>query len=171
MLETARLYLRFFEQNDFEDIFRLQRDAETMRYIRAPEPDPVVVQTRMDTWEKYHAENPALGVFTILRRENRQFVGYAVLRHAEFTPGKEIEVGYTLAPEMWGKGMATEVTKALLQYGFEQLEVPEIVAFTDPQNAASQHVLAKCGFQYVDKRTAYGGESNFFVLNRAAYHT
>lgn len=171
MLETARLHIRFFEQSDFDDIFRLQSDPETMRYIRAAEPDPAAVHARLDLWEKYHLENPQLGPFTVFLRENNQFVGYAVLRHVDFTPGKEIEVGYTFAPEMWGKGLATEVTKALLQYGFEQLEVPEIVAFTDPQNAASQHVLTKCGFQHVGKRKVYAEESNFFVLKRADYHT
>jgi RimJ/RimL family protein N-acetyltransferase len=58
-----------------------------------------------------------------------------------------IEVGYRLLPEYWGKGLATEGTKALIDYGFKDCKLEKVVAITHPQNKASQKVLLKCGLK------------------------
>lgn len=76
---------------------------------------------------------------------------------------QEIELGYRFARKHWGKGYATEITKAALQYGFQKLGFSEIIAMTDPQNLASQKILNKIGFT---KRglELYNGEKNLVYL-------
>ena len=162
-METTRLYIRPILETDFPDIFRLQSDPDVMRHIRPATDDPEVVRIRMAEWMNYSQKQPGLGVFILEWKENRSFVGYVVARHVAFDPTtEEYEVGYTIAPEYWGRGLASEVTPALCDYLF-QLKQPEyIVAFTAFENSASQNVLLKSGFTETGTRNIYEGGSKEF---------
>ena len=70
--------------------------------------------------------------------------------------GPDVELGYTLARAAWGKGYATELGRALVDYAFGVLRVPRVVAQVEPGNAASRHVLTKLGMTEREVRTAYG---------------
>ena len=144
---TNRLHFRPYHEADFQHIFRLQSDEEIMRYIRPATNDVAIVLERTQLWLKYAAENPGYGVWTLESLEDHAFIGYTVVRHVEFKPGAEIEVGYTLAKESWGKGYATEATEGIMQYAIKTLGAPALVAYTDETNSASNRVLEKCGFQ------------------------
>ncbi len=129
-----------------------------MRYIRPPATDLAPVLERTQLWLKYADENPGYGVWIIETMESRQFVGYAVLRHVDFQPDREIEVGYTLAEASWGKGYATEATLALMGYALQQFGIKDFVAYTDALNLASNRVLEKCGFSQIGTENIYGAE-------------
>jgi ribosomal-protein-alanine N-acetyltransferase len=165
-LETPRLHLTLVETSDFDAIWRLQSDPEVMRYIRKAETDREVVRQRLAMWSAYNAANPGFGVVALRLKPDGDFVGYAVLRHVNFQPDQEIEVGYTIATEFAGRGLATELTRALTQYAFERLGAPRVVAYTDPENLASQNVLRKCGFHFAGAGTVYSANDAFFVLDR-----
>lgn len=162
--ETPRLRLAFVNHDDFDDIWRLQSDPDVMRYIRTAETDPEVVRQRIERYLTYQAANPGLGVVSMRRKPDGAFAGYGVLRHVDFEPGRDLEVGYTIAPESAGRGLATELTRALVRYAFERFQAPRVVAFTDPENLASQNVLRKCGFHYAGVETVYSDNDSFFVL-------
>ena len=147
IFNTRRLHLRPYQEADFPHIFRLQSDEETMRYIRPAIRDAAIVLERTVLWLRYAADNPGYGIWTLESIEDHSFIGYSVVRHVEFQPGREIEVGYTLAKEHWGKGYATEATEGLMEYAKKNLSVHEMVAYTDETNVASNRVLEKCGFQ------------------------
>jgi RimJ/RimL family protein N-acetyltransferase len=70
--------------------------------------------------------------------------------------GPEIELGYTLARDAWGKGYATELGLALVHHAQTVLGVPQVVAQVEPANLASRHVLEKLGMSEREVRTAYG---------------
>jgi RimJ/RimL family protein N-acetyltransferase len=70
--------------------------------------------------------------------------------------GPEIELGYTLARDAWGKGYATELGRALVLHARTVLGVPQVVAQVEPANLASRHVLEKLGMREREVRTAYG---------------
>lgn len=167
MIETTRLYMRPILETDFPDIFRLQSDPEVMRHIRPATDDPDVVRGRMAEWMQYSQKQPGLGVYWVEWKENGSFVGYVVARHVAFDPAtKEYEVGYTIAPEYWGQGLASELTPALCNYLF-QLKQPEyIVAFTAFENSASQNVLLKSGFVETGTRNIYDGACKEFRIYR-----
>ena len=158
MINTSRLHIRPYQAADFPHIFKLQSDEEIMRYIRPAVTDAAIVLERAELWLKYAAENPGFGVFTLESLEDAGFVGYTVLRHVDFTPGREIEVGYTLAKESWGKGFATEAVAALMQYGMDTFHLHSFVAFTDETNIASNSVLEKCGFQRKEIERIYDAD-------------
>lgn len=167
IFETTRLRIRHFRESDFPGIFRLQSDPDTMRYIRAPVNEEHIVQERMEMWETYSRQNPGLGVFALEIKAGEVFAGYVTARHTNFKPEtEEYEVGYVLAPEWWGQGLVSEVVPPLCAYLFQQSGTQKIVAFTDPENIASQRVLLKCGFREVGIRQVYEGPSKEFWLEK-----
>lgn len=169
LLETPRLHLRLLSQNDFDFYYHLQSDPETMRYIRPPEPDQAVVKERIDTLMKYALENAGLGSLVAFWKETQEPVATAVLRHVDYQPGNELELGYVIAPAFRGRGVATEITRGIAAYAFDRFAVPQVVAVTDPENLLSQKVLLKCGFQLKGRRLIYGSDCLEFVLTRQPF--
>lgn len=157
--QTPRILLRPYRAEDFPHILRLQSDPEVMRYIRPAAVDASEVLERTQKWVQYAADNPGYGVWTlVLTGPTPTCIGYAVVRHIEFEPGREIEVGYTLDSTYWGKGLATEATKALVVYARDALGIQHLVAFTDVANHASNKVLEKCGFIQTGMARVYSAD-------------
>ncbi len=140
-----------------------------MRYIRTPEQDIRVVEDRVRDWADYAAQKPGLGVWMLHFIEGGDFAGYCVLREAEWREGNDLEIGYLIATEHWGKGLATEVANALCQYAFEHFDVKVLVAFIDPHNNASKRVLEKCGFEPDALVKAFDSESLRLKLMRHSF--
>jgi ribosomal-protein-alanine N-acetyltransferase len=156
-LETLRLELRVVVPGDFHDLFRLDSDPRVMKYIADGKPATRdAVAQRLKRFIRYPALYPDLGVWRTARRDTGAFIGWFALNYA----GKstDIEVGYRLLPEAWGQGYATEGAKALVDYGFDDLDLDRIIGLTHPGNKASQRVLMKAGLEdvgwgrYYDRR-------------------
>ena len=94
-----------------------------------------------------HADEPGFGVFVFRERASGVFVGRGAVRHIVIGGREEVEVGYALAAEMWGRGLATEMAAWLVAHAAENAVV-DLVAYTEPTNAASRRVLEKVGFVY-----------------------
>jgi ribosomal-protein-alanine N-acetyltransferase len=84
----------------------------------------------------------------ILRDTAGHVAGRCVLRHLDVEGIDEVEIGYGLHSQYWGKGLATEVARELLRLGLDELGRPSIVAITRPVNVGSQRVLEKTGLAY-----------------------
>lgn len=166
IFETARLSVRPLADSDFTQLYRLLSDPETMKYVRAPYTQEAQAQERMAVWAAYAAQCPGLGTFVLEKRDTGAFAGFCVARQVGYDPSShEYEIGYILSPENWGKGLATELVPPLSQYCFSQSPAKHLVAFTHPDNAASQRVLTKGGFRYIGKReTADGVSAEFWLL-------
>lgn len=96
---------------------------------------------------------------------DRTFVGRGGLRHVHIGGHDEVEVTYALMPEFWGCGLATEIPRALLKIGFEQLALTQLVAFTLTTNQASRRVMAKVGFA-LERELVHGTRGLPHVLYR-----
>jgi RimJ/RimL family protein N-acetyltransferase len=87
------------------------------------------------------------GFYAMELRETGEFIGFTGLAvpafDAPFMP--RVEIGWRLSVEHWGRGLATEAARASLRYGFEELGLTEIVAFTVPANGRSRRVMEKIG--------------------------
>ena len=167
LFATPRLIVRPLLESDFPHVFAIRSDPAVMQYIRAPETDPEQVRERVSSWAAFAEKCPGLGVFAVEMRGDGAFVGYVTARHVEFDPASpDHEVGYTFLQAYWGQGIASEVLPPLCRYLFDLSAAPKIVAFTHPENAASQRVLRKCGFQQTGTRVVYGIEGTEFGLER-----
>jgi ribosomal-protein-alanine N-acetyltransferase len=160
LFRTPRLQARWMTEQDFDDVFRLMSDPDSMRYIRPPETDPQPVRERMAKWIAYGKNAGGLGCFILEWIENQRFAGYIVGRHVDFDlQSTEYEIGYTFAPEYWGQGLATEIILPLSRYVQAITGTNKVVAFIDPQNGASERVLLKNGFVHTGTRQIYDGIS------------
>ena len=144
-LQTLRLDFREFAPGDVEDIVRLDGDRRVMKYIgdgRVHTRDEVVRFwfPRMRRLPRLYAD---LGVWHASRRDTGAFVGWFALKYAG--KSSDIEIGYRLVPEAWGRGFATEGAAAMRDYGFDDVGLARIIGITHPGNRASQRVLAKIG--------------------------
>lgn len=118
-------------------------DEETTRYlggVKTAEESRDMLDNRI---LKYYGEHPGLGMWVTLKRSSGACIGFHLLNHVR---GEAIiQVGYSLLPQYWGRGYATEMSIALLRYGYTELSLPLITANTHRDHIASQRVLQKCG--------------------------
>jgi RimJ/RimL family protein N-acetyltransferase len=142
-LGTGRLILRKWRESDREPFARMNADPEVMEYFPAPlsrqESDALVDRAEA------HLEQHGFGPWAAELRASKEFVGYIALFipqfEAAFTPC--VEIGWRLAREHWGKGLATEGARALVRHGYEVQRLAELVSFTVPANARSIRVMEK----------------------------
>jgi RimJ/RimL family protein N-acetyltransferase len=165
VIPTARLVLRARSIDDLDACVAMHADPEVVRYfggVRPPE------DVRAEIAHRIGLRHPAgLGYWTVQQAGTEDFLGWAALIPVE-DRGPEIEVGYRLRREAWGRGLGTEAAAALLDHGFGTLGLGEIVAMTHPDNHRSQRVLAKLGFRRAGQRFAWGIVNDFFRLPAGA---
>lgn len=143
--ETDRLLLRRWRESDREPFFGMNSDARVMEFfpgtLSREESDALA-----DKIEAHFAER-GFGLCAAELKEERKFIGFIGLAvpsfEAHFTPC--VEIGWRLAAECWGRGLATEGARRVVQLGFEELGLEEIVSFTTMANARSQRVMDRIG--------------------------
>ena len=145
MIDTPRLLLRPWRDADRDPFFRITSDPRVMEFFPAPltreQSDDLVGRCQA------HFDQHGFTFFAAELRETGELTGFIGLAHtpfeSHFTPC--VEIGWRLAFDHWGRGLATEGARASLRYGFEQLQLPEIVALTVPANVRSRRVMEKLG--------------------------
>jgi [ribosomal protein S5]-alanine N-acetyltransferase len=170
-LATPRLQLRRFTRADEDLLWQLNSDARVMRYLGgtlSPGKNRELLEQRILA---YYDEHPGLGVWATLERASGHCIGFHLLNHVQGQT-EVIQVGYRLFPEAWGRGYATEMTRALLAYGFQRRRLPLLTANADPGNLASHRVLLKSGLQRRGERAwpgpSYAGLGPIPYFERAA---
>lgn len=169
-LRTERLVLADLTRDDLVHTYAMDRDPLVMRYIGDGKPEA----RPFDEYSQFFSERVGLWlsahhhVWSLRTHDRDEFLGWAILKPIKETP--HVEVGYRMPQSSWGKGYATEATRAVLDYGFNTVALNEITAVTHPDNTASQHVLTKCGLVR-DGTLNYngGGEIPFFRINKERF--
>lgn len=154
-LTTPRLHLRPFTLADHVAIHEVYADPEVMRYVGHG-----AHQTLAETANALRIYGDVLAqrgysFLAVTERATGAVIGDGGL-HPMGGVGPDVELGYTLARSAWGRGYATELGRALIEYAFTKLRVPRVVAQVEPANTASRNVLAKLGMTQRGERTAYG---------------
>ncbi len=147
-IQTERLVLRQWRQEDLEPFAKLNADPRVMEFfpgLKTREESDASVKLVSDHIQKY-----GWGFWAVSLVQTGQFIGFIGIEHVHFqstfTPA--IEIGWRLAFDHWGKGYATEGAKAALVYGFETLNLDQIVSFTAVQNMRSRRIMEKIGMHY-----------------------
>lgn len=147
-LRTERLLLRQWCDGDREPFAELNRDPLVMEHF----PAPLSREESHDRVDRYSALLAARGwgfwaVEVVASGEFAGFVGLnEVAFEAGFTPA--VEIGWRLARSQWGKGFAPEAAAAALAYGFQELQLPEVVSFTAVANTRSERVMQKLDMRH-----------------------
>ncbi len=149
LLETPRLFLRELCADDAALLFQLDSDPEVMRFISKGVPTPremfeIVYLPRMMAWQN---QSPPRGFWAAHLRATSEFIGWFHLRPDKITP-EEMELGYRLKRSAWGRGLATEGSRALIEKAFREWGYEKISARTLPDNLASRRVMEKTGLTF-----------------------
>jgi ribosomal-protein-alanine N-acetyltransferase len=133
---------------DLDDLWALYCDAEITRYIPDAPRSREEAQQELEWHMNGHPRFPELGLWATIHKETGKFIGRCGLLPWAIDGQNEVEVAYTISRSYWGQGLATEAAQAILQYGFEALNLTRLICLIDEENIASQKVAIKMGMKF-----------------------
>jgi RimJ/RimL family protein N-acetyltransferase len=150
LLETKRLVLRKFTEADAESLYELDNDPDVMRYLNGgvPASREVIQNDILPLFLDYDANNPGLGFWAAIEKSSEDFLGWFSFRPSSENL-KDVSIGYRLKKSSWGKGYATEGSRALIDQGFEAWGIQRVAAITYGENIGSRRVMEKVGMTLV----------------------
>ncbi|CAN5165106.1 GNAT family N-acetyltransferase [soil metagenome] len=164
--ESKRLLLRTFDLRDAEALFDLDSDPEVLRYLGTVHPSSVELYRTwiVDRAQRYDTLNRRLGFWAAIEKDTQRFVGWFHLRPAlDYTFAldthyreRDVDLGYRLRRDMWGRGYATEVSTVLIEHAFKDAMIERVVACALLTNKASVRVLEKVGLTEIERVTLPG---------------
>jgi ribosomal-protein-alanine N-acetyltransferase len=167
ILETSRLTLRPFREDDVDPLSALMANQDFMRFS----PGVYTREQTQTVLEKFLSWNCAgrPSPFAVLVRSDSTLIGYCGFLHWHLDGTDEIEIGYRLHPDYWNKGIATEAATAVRDHAFRDLELPRVISLIHPENIPSRRVAEKIGMT-LEKQTSFRGfPTNVFSLSRARW--
>ena len=167
VLETGRLLLRHLTMADLDALAALYADPDVRPYF--PDGTRTFEQTRDElAWiiDVYYPRY-GYGLWATILRETGEFIGRCGLLPWDIEGRTEVEVAYLLAKDHWGRGLATEAARAIVDHAFATLPVERLICMTDPENDASRNVAVKVGMttlweNYVDEY----GPAHVYAIQR-----
>ena len=153
ILETPRLILRPFREEDIDHLAELTANPDFMRFTLGPytREQTQGVLDKFLSWDKAGLPSP----FAVVLRENTEVLGYCGFLHHPEVPG-EVEIGYRLDPAYWNRGLITEAARAVRDYAFEHLRLPRVISLIHPENIPSRRVAEKNGMK-IEKEITFRG--------------
>jgi ribosomal-protein-alanine N-acetyltransferase len=142
-LQTERLVLRPFREEDLDDLAALYGDPLVMRFLgegraKTREQTRELLRRAIEHWRRH-----GFGIWALLDRQDDRFVGRAGVAHLHDLG--DAELSYTLARRCWGRGLATEAVREVLRHALAVLRLPRVLGVAQVDNIASQQVMRKVG--------------------------
>jgi RimJ/RimL family protein N-acetyltransferase len=146
--ESQRILLRCFHVADLDAMAGVFGDPEVMRFGPGPRSRDWVEGWLRGCLEDYYRKW-GFGLWAVVHKPDRRVIGFCGLTRFDDVGGRpEVELGYRLAREFWGRGLATLAAGAVRDYAFDVLTLPRLVSIIDPHNTASLRVAEKVGLRY-----------------------
>ncbi|MBM7660952.1 RimJ/RimL family protein N-acetyltransferase [Bacillus mesophilus] len=163
ILETERLYLRPFIQDDINTLYSIFSDDETMLYYPAP--------FNLEQTQKWIEKNQhrydidGYGLWGVCLKETEELIGDCGLIK-QYVDGKtEVEIGYHINKNYWSKGFATEAARACKTYGYDQLDLNRLISIINPKNTPSIRVAEKIEFN-LEKESVIFDKTHFIYAGK-----
>jgi ribosomal-protein-alanine N-acetyltransferase len=166
-IETARLRLRMWRDEDLDAYARMCADPEAMRYIsggatRTREQCEATIARFVRAWEER-----GYGMWAAEEKETGELIGrVGLLYHADWPEDHKTEVGWQVDRSRWGRGLATEGALASLRYGFEEARLERIISLAVPRNLASRRVMEKAGLSFRGERRWRDVDLVWYAIDR-----
>ena len=164
IMETERLLLRGYVEDDAEAFVRLNSDPEVLRYVpdkgagSVEQARQILLDHPIADYRKY-----GFGRCACILKSSGENIGFAGLKYLE--EFGEVEVGYRLMRAYWGRGLATEAAIASVRYGFTDLGLRRIIGLVMPENSASIRVLEKAGLRYAETIACWGSQFSKYIIH------
>ena len=176
-IETDRLVLRDWSEADIEPFVRHTNTPAVMRWLGGVKPEVEARQIVIDRIIRWQGER-GFTFWLVERKSDSEPLGFCGLKIAD-TAGSpiegELEVGWRLREDSWGKGYAGEAAAASLDFAFDRLEAPRVVAVTYIQNAPSWRLMERLGMRrrpelgYDDPRFPELNPTIVYAIDRAEW--
>jgi RimJ/RimL family protein N-acetyltransferase len=189
-LETERLVLRRFTNDDVDNLCELDSDPEVLRFINGGTPTPrhVIQEGILPGFLSFYERYEELGFWAAVEKTSGEFVGWFALHPEGGRDAHDLALGYRLRRKCWGRGYGTEVTKALIHKAFADLAARRVFACTYSENIASRRVMEKSGMKlartyrmtptelasamtHVSTRAVWPSEDVEYAVDREAWET
>jgi ribosomal-protein-alanine N-acetyltransferase len=166
VLESERLLFRSHQATDLEAFCAMEADAEVRRYVGG------TPRTREEAEQRFreramHPIEGRLAMWATVLKADGSYVGRCGL-YPELDDGAKVAgeavLGFYIAREFWGRGLATEAGRAFVDFGFDELKLTRIVTSVQVENAASIRVLEKLGFVVASHETGPRSFYHFELL-------
>jgi RimJ/RimL family protein N-acetyltransferase len=166
---TDRTILREITIEDVDPFFEMDSDPEVHKYLgtRPVENKGQIIETIHYVRQQY-IDN-GIGRWAIVDKLTSEFIGWTGLKLVKEVMNKQTnyyDLGYRLIKRYWGQGYATETARASLAYGFEKLNLNEIIATVNCENAPSNHVVSKLGFTLYETFYLHELKHNWYKINK-----
>lgn len=175
---SERLSFRPLADTDMDVAIAMLTDPAVMKYVGETRTKDQVIESSLT--ETKRCAGGCIGIWCVSDQMTDEKLGTGLflpmpideddtnwdLVVGDEIPDCEIEIGYILKRSAWGNGYATEISKRLLKFAFEETPLEEVVAVTDVDNIASQNVLDKSGFNREGVRRAYATQCEAFRITR-----
>ena len=150
-LETERLVLRRFTTGDVDNLAGLDADPDVMRFVSGgiPTSREEIENDFLPAFLGYYQRYQAFGFWAAIEKSTGDFLGWFHFRPREGSAPGQVELGYRMRKSAWGKGYATEGSRALIRKGFTESGVQRVTAEAMAANAASRRVMEKAGLTLV----------------------
>jgi ribosomal-protein-alanine N-acetyltransferase len=158
ILETERLFMRQFREEDITALHSIFSDSKTMEFYPATY-SLEQTQSWIDRNQKRYQED-GYGLWGICLKETNELIGDCGLVKQKVDGRKEVEIGYHLNKKYWSNGFAYEAAKGCKEYGFYKLGLNKLISIIDPRNIRSVRIVEKIGFCK---------EKEFFIFNKNHY--
>ena len=166
-LETDRLILRMFREDDLDAYAAISADPEVMRYLGDGKP-----LDRPNVWRQMamilgHWQLRGYGLFALEEKATGALVGRAGIFEPEGWPG--FEAGWMLRRESWGKGYATEAARRVLRWAFSDLGREHVISLIREANAPSIRVAERLGERLEGRAVIFGQDALVYGIGRTAW--
>ncbi|MFZ1359725.1 MAG: GNAT family N-acetyltransferase [Saprospiraceae bacterium] len=170
--ETERLVLRAFVEEDAISFFEM--DSDPLVHIYLGNNPITTIEQAASTIANIRKQYVDFGIgrWAVIEKCSGAFIGWSGLKFIDYKDNEHInfhDVGYRLMPKYWGKGYATESAKVSIKYGFEAMNLEEIIGTNHVDNLASRKALEKCGLKFVETFDWKGNQCNWFKITKSEY--
>lgn len=167
MLETERLFIQPFTPADLPLLIEQRSDPEVNKYLGGTKLQNAETLTGRINFYIECYEKHGFGMSAMIWKKTGEVIGWSGLQPLDWTT--DIEVGYGMVKEFWGRGIGFEAAKAWLDFGFNVKNLNRIVAVAYPENAGSRRIMEKLGMRYEKTETHYGAECVFYAVSKGEY--
>lgn len=166
--ESERLLLREFTVDDAAVFYELNTDPQVVRYtgdggLRSAEDARAGLLARpIADYQKY-----GYGRWACILKSEQRLIGMAGLKYLDDV--QDVDLGYRFFPAYWGRGLATEAARLVLDYGFTKLGLEHVLGLVDPANVASVRVLVKLGMRNTGQILYRGAVADRYLITAREY--
>jgi ribosomal-protein-alanine N-acetyltransferase len=169
-IETERLLLREILSSDEQGMFELDSDPDVHQFLGNRPVKTIQESRELIQFIRQQYSDFGIGRWAVIEKATNKFIGWAgfkftkeiINNHSDF-----YDLGYRFIKKYWGKGYATEVSKACIDYGFTKMNLHKIYARTMVGNIKSRKVLEKAGLSYVETFDLNGVAHVWYKIERA----